>query len=102
MRMKRLKNIPKICHKVSANLIDEFSVNAIGCGKVREMTHGVFYIINDRRCISKYQIMCHLYTTKACRNNNTTGFINKTITIVTSSIPRESLASHHSECRRMH
>ena len=92
MRMKRLKNIPKICHKVSANLIDEFSVNAIGCGKVREMTHGVFYIINDRICISKYQIMCHLYTTKACRNNNTTGFINKTITIVTSSIPRESLA----------
>ena len=76
--MKRLKNIPKICHKVSANLIDEFSVNAIGCGKVRE--------------ISKYQIMCHLYTTKACRNNNTTGFINKTITIVISSIPRESLA----------
>ena len=61
-------------------------------GKVREMTHGVFYIINDRRCITKYQIMCHLYTTKACRNNNTTGFINKTITIVTSSIPRESLA----------
>ena len=53
MRMKRLKNIPKICHKVSANLIDEFSVNAIGCGKVREMTHGVFYIINDKRCISK-------------------------------------------------
>ena len=51
--MKRLKNIPKRCHKVSANLIDEFSVNAIGCGKVREMTHGVFYIINDRRCISK-------------------------------------------------
>ena len=50
--MKRLKNIPKRCHKVSANLIDEFSVNAIGCGKVREMTHGVFYIINDRRCIS--------------------------------------------------
>ena len=36
--------------------------------------------------------MYHLYTTKACRNNNTTGFINKTITIVTSSIPRESLA----------
>ena len=36
--------------------------------------------------------MYHLYTTKACRNNNTTGFINKTITIVISSIPRESLA----------
>lgn len=87
--------------EVSANLIDEFSVNAIGCGKVREMTHGVFYIINDRRCISKYQIMCHLYTTKACRNNNTTGFINKTITIVISSIPPESLASHRSACRRM-
>ena len=29
-------------------------INAIGCGKVREMTHGVFYIINDRKCISKY------------------------------------------------
>ena len=92
MRKKRLKNIPKICHKVSANLVDELSVNAIVCGKVRETTHGVFYFINDRRCISKYQIMCHLYTTKACRNNNTTGFINKTITIVISSIPLESLA----------
>ena len=39
-----------LSNKVSANLINVFSVNTISCGKVGEMTHGVFYIVNDRRC----------------------------------------------------
>ena len=37
--------------KVSANLINVFSVNTIGCGKVGKMPPGLFYIVNDRRCI---------------------------------------------------
>ena len=37
-----------LSNKVSANLIYVLSVNAIGCGKVGEMTHGVFYIVNNR------------------------------------------------------
>ena len=44
-----------LSNKVSANLIDVLSVNAIGCGKVGKMTHGVFYIVNNRR----YGLLIH-------------------------------------------
>lgn len=37
--------------EIFAYLIDVFSVNAIGFGKVGEMAHGIFHLFYDRRCI---------------------------------------------------
>ena len=44
-----------LSNKVSANLINVFSVNTIGCGKVGKMTHDVFYFVNNRR----YGLLIH-------------------------------------------